>query len=123
MRVLGIEMPSGPPEPAEPADFDDGDRCTWSGIDVAELRHGPRPSSLPPNATVDQVQSYQIGQIARAQAALGETLQVLRARLELLELAAVGASERAGKSGRRSSLLLALLALATAVAPEIVRLL
>jgi hypothetical protein len=126
-------MPSSPapaastqlPEPAPPQ-TDDEDRPTWSQIDVDELMHGPRPESLPPGSSVDAVQSYQIGQIARAQAAIGESIKALRNRVELLEEAAVRASERAGKRGARTSLTVAIVALLTAIAqvlPEAIKLL
>jgi hypothetical protein len=131
VKVLGIEMPSGPPEPRE---TDEGDRSTWSQIDVVELRNLEHPDSLPPGASVDDVQSYQIATVARAQAAIGEslrehreytrqTLAALQARLDLVEMATVGASDRAGRAGKRSSLALALIALAPAVLPEILRML
>jgi len=116
MKVLGIEMPSAPPEP----DDDEGDRPTWSSMDVEKLVNPTK--SLPPGADVDTVQSYQISQIARAVAAIGESGRAMRNRLELLEQNAVEASRNAGRRG----LWIALLALLTAVAqalPEVCHLL
>lgn len=120
-RVLGVELPQ------DLMDEDTDDHPTLSRIDLDELWNGPRPESLQPGANLDAVQTYQIGQIARAQAAIGESLRAHRdhtrqalasvqARLDLVERAmssvekASGASELVGRKGARSSLAAAIAA-------------